>query len=225
MTLWGVRRWRTCAPFRRGEGLGDPLTAERTKTPAARAGTIILARHGEPAISRQVKLTAREYREFWAQYEIQGLRAGQVPPDALLGSVAKASFLLASTRPRSIESAEALSAGREFSRDALFIEAPLPPPNWPNWIRLSPRMWGFFARSWWWFLNHHEGQETRRQAESRSERAAERLHELASEGGDVVLLAHGFFNYMIGRSLKRRGWRLVASQGYKYWSTRRFEKV
>jgi hypothetical protein len=27
---------------------------------------------------------------------------------------------------------------------------------------------------------------------------------------------------MIGRALKRRGWRLTHSEGYKYWSMRRF---
>ena len=40
-----------------------------------------------------------------------------------------------------------------------------------------------------------------------------------------MVLAHGFFNYMIGRALKRRGWKLTASEGYKYWSTRRFERL
>jgi hypothetical protein len=40
----------------------------------------------------------------------------------------------------------------------------------------------------------------------------------------VVVLAHGFFNYMIGRSLKKLGWRLVESEGYRYWSMRRFER-
>ena len=51
------------------------------------------------------------------------------------------------------------------------------------------------------------------------------LEELAASGEDVVVTAHGFFNFMIGRALKRRGWRLSLSQGYKYWSTRRFEKI
>src|SRR3546814_11193778 len=52
-----------------------------------------------------------------------------------------------------------------FDRHDMLIEAPLPPPNWPRWIRMSPSMWGFFARLWWWFFNHHEGQETRSQDE------------------------------------------------------------
>ena len=91
-----------------------------------------------------------------------------------------------------------------------------------SWIRLSPKLWGFFARFWWWFFNHHEGQETRREAEARADQAAAMLIALAGQGQDVVVLAHGFFNFMIGLSLKRRGWSLVENQGHKYWSARQY---
>ena len=50
-------------------------------------------------------------------------------------------------------------------------------------------------------------------------------NDAAPHGEDVVVLAHGFFNYMIGRSLKKLGWKLVESEGYKYWSMRRFERA
>jgi broad specificity phosphatase PhoE len=153
------------------------------------------------------------------------LRLGQTPPGQLVVSVARCGAFIASTRLRSIESAQALAQGRDFAQDALFVEAPLPPPRWPSWIRMSPRTWGFFARFWWWFFNHHEGQETRREAEQRAGEAAAMLDDLAAGGEDVVVLAHGFFNFMVGRALRARGWRMTASEGYKYWSTRRFERV
>jgi broad specificity phosphatase PhoE len=203
--------------------MASALTAE---VPAAstksRTGAIILARHGEPALSRKVRLNAREYRAFWETYEITGLLPGQSPPQALTGFVAGCGVLVASTRLRSIESADKLAGGRDFNREAMLIEAPLPPPNWPSWIRLKPSVWGFIARFCWWFFNHHEGQETRRQAESRAGQAADMLEGLATTGEDVVVLAHGFFNFMIGRALKQRGWKMTHSEGWKYWSTRRF---
>jgi hypothetical protein len=205
--------------------MAHALTADPPAAAAARPGSVTLARHGEPALSRKVLLNAEGYRSFWASYEVLGLMPGQTPPADLLIHVADCSVLLASTRLRSIESAEKLAPGREFARDAMFIEAPLPPPRFPAWVRLSPRVWGFLARFWWWFFNHHEGAETRRQAEARADQAAVRLAALADAGEDVVLLAHGFFNFMIGRALKRRGWRQVSSQGFKYWSTRRFRRV
>ena len=191
----------------------------------AKSGTITLARHGEPALSRKVRLNSGEYRDFWARYEVMGLLPGQTPPAALSRWVDACDILIASTRLRAIESAHAVGRGRAFEREALLVEAPLPPPPWPKWVRLSPRLWGFLARFWWWFFNHHEGGETRRQAEARADQAAAKLEGLAAEGRDVVVLAHGFFNVMIGRALRRRGWRMTFREGVKYWSTRRFERA
>jgi broad specificity phosphatase PhoE len=204
--------------------MADALTVELPVAPAARSGAVILARHGEPALSRKVRLSAQEYRTFWASYEVGGILAGQAPPPLLRASVAGAGVMVSSTRLRSIESAQALAPGREFAHEAVLVEAPLPPPNLPGFVRLSPRIWGFLARFWWWFFNHHEDAESRREAEVRADRAAAMLVELAADGQDVVVLAHGFFNFMIGRSLRRMGWRMTASQGFKYWSTRRFER-
>lgn len=185
----------------------------------------MLARHGEPALSRKVRLTARGYREFWDRYEVGGLAPGQQPPARLADFVARCDSLLASTRLRSIESAQALAGAREFAREAELIEAPLPPPPWPGWLRLPPNIWGFWARFWWWFFDHHEGGESRRDAEARADRVAAMLEAKAAEGKEVVVLAHGFFNFMIGRALKKRGWRMVESEGWKYWSIRRFERA
>ena len=202
-----------------------PDASSNTTPGKPRPGAIVLARHGEPALSRKVKLSAQQYREFWASYEVLGLLPGQSPPKTLMGFVERCGSLVASTRLRSIESAQALAKGREFARDPLLIEAPLPPPNLPAWIRLSSSLWGFLARAWWWFFNHHEGQETRNEAEARAEAAAAMLERLAAHGEDVVVLAHGFFNFMIGRALKKRGWKLAHSEGWKYWSMRRFERA
>ena len=41
-----------------------------------RTGAIILTRHGEPALSRKCRLSAREYGEWWGRDEVDGLRAG-----------------------------------------------------------------------------------------------------------------------------------------------------
>lgn len=190
-----------------------------------RHGAIILARHGEPALSRKVLLSAAEYRDFWATYEIGGILPGQTPPDRLRQFVAECGALVSSTRLRAIESARTMVGQREFPHHDILIEAPLPPPKFPSWVRLSPRFWGFIARVWWWFFNHHEGEESRAQAEARADKAAALLIGLAAGGDNVVVLAHGFFNHLIGRSLRKLGWKLVESEGYKYWSMRRFERV
>ena len=53
-----------------------------------RPGVIVLARHGEPSLSRKVKLTAAEYRDFWASYEVRG------GPSPILGTYSVSSRTL-----------------------------------------------------------------------------------------------------------------------------------
>ena len=190
-----------------------------------RPGAVILARHGEPALSRKVKLDSAGYRRWWAVYEESSLKPGQSAPESLKAIAKGAAFIIASTRPRSIETAQAVAEDRAYAEDPLFIEAPLPPPRFPAWIKLSPRTWGVIARGWWWFFDHHEGQETRAEAEVRAREAAKMVADLASSGNDVLVLAHGFFNGMVGEALKRSGWRCTTSGGFKYWAARRFERA
>ena len=192
---------------------------------AARPGTITLARHGEPALSRKVLISAREYGRWWADYEIGGLLAGQTPPADLMDTARGAGVIYSSTRPRAQQTAVAASAGRQIEIDALFIEAPLPPPRFPDWVRLSPKWWGVVSRFWWHTFNHHDGQETRQQAEARAKQAARLLIDRASEGHDVLVFAHGYFNHMVGRRLCADGWRLIHNQGFRYWSQRRYSKA
>ena len=188
-----------------------------------RPGVIVLARHAEPALSRKVKLTARQYADWWALYEEGGILPGQSPPDHLKAAAARAAIICASTRLRSVETARALIGSREFSQEALFIEAPLPPPPWPGFVRLSPKTWGVVSRISWWF-GGHAGQETRPQAQARARVAARRLDSLAAHGGDVLVVAHGFFNTMIGLALQKRGLKKTVDQGFRYWCVKRFER-
>lgn len=199
--------------------------ARGARAVALRPGAIILARHGQPALSRRRMLTSAEYRDWWGSYEEGGLLGGQTPPEDLRLAAEKAGVILSSTRRRAAETAAALAGEREVTVDALFIEAPLPPPAFPSWVRLSPRWWGVVARIWWWAFDHHEeGEETVVQARLRAVRAATALVAHAERGEDVLLLAHGYFNHMIALQLRRMGWRCVRDQGFRYWSSRCFEK-
>lgn len=190
---------------------------------SGRPGAITLTRHGKPALSRKCLLTAQGYGRWWAEYERLGLFPGQSAPAALADAAQRADLLISSIRPRARESAALAAPGRDVRVDPLFIEAALPPPPVPEWIKLSPRFWGVVSRFWWHVFNHHGGQETRAQAEVRAGQAADLLIDAATGGREVVVFAHGYFNHMVGVCLKARGWRLAENQGFKYWSQRRFE--
>ncbi|HZC16332.1 MAG TPA: histidine phosphatase family protein, partial [Caulobacteraceae bacterium] len=103
---------------------------------AKEAGIIVLARHGEPALSREQRLSAADYAAWWAVYEETGLKPGQVAPPSLLAHAERAGVIVSSTRRRSVETAFAVAGGREVEADPDLIEAPLPPPHWPHWIKL-----------------------------------------------------------------------------------------
>ncbi len=190
----------------------------------AKPGSITLTRHGEPALSRRVWLSPREYAAFWEKYEAGGLREGQAAPEHLTDPVAKAEVIWVSTRKRALESARILVGDRVCREDARLIEAPLPPPPFPGFVRMKPKYWGFFARFWWWWFNHHAGQESKAQATLRARSVMADIIADAESGKDVLVVAHGFFNAMLGLELNRLGWRKVWGRGWKYWSTRRFER-
>ena len=202
-----------------------PSQTQSAHAPAMpKRALITLARHGEPALDRNIRLSAKDYLDWWARYEESGLLEGQTPPSDLVDLAERADVIITSTRPRSIQTARAVCSDRSFSSHDLFIEAPLPPPPFPDLVKASPRIWGVVSRFWWWFFNNHGGQETRAEARLRAVAAARHLTELADQGQDVLLLAHGFFNTMVGIELKRLGWKSVLDQGYGYWSQKRYQR-
>lgn len=198
---------------------GETLESKRA---APRAGSIIIARHGKPDIDRRVRIDWRGYVEWWDQYNASGLLPNQASRRERLIEIGKeADHIFSSKTRRAIETAEAVAAGRPVIQDAVFAEAPLPPPRW--WGKHKPRWWGVLARVSWWFGGAY-GEETRKEAEQRAEAAVATLTARALRGETVFLAAHGWFNRMMRRVLKKQGWIEVEDKGDRYWAYRRFEK-
>nr|WP_245531428.1 histidine phosphatase family protein [Asticcacaulis biprosthecium] len=188
-------------------------------------GAITLCRHGEPALSRRHTMDWRGYKDWWARYEEGGLLEGQTPPNCLEAYARDARYIYSSTLRRAQETAVAVCGGRAFEPMDMLVEAPLPPPKLPTWIKLSPKSWGWgtVSRLWWWYSDRHDALETRAMAEKRAKDAADFLVAKAREGGDVLVLAHGYFNLMISLELKKMGFIKTVEQGFKYWGCRRYE--
>ena len=112
----------TVLSLQSSEPTAQPAALPAVLSPTTpRTGAIILTRHGEPALSRKCRLSAREYGEWWGRYEVGGLRAGQTPPAALLAAAEGAGAIYASTRQRAQETASAVAAGREVMSDLSLI--------------------------------------------------------------------------------------------------------
>ena len=186
-------------------------------------GRIITARHGRPDLSRDLKITAQEYGDWWAQYDASGLHPDERSPQGLVEIAQGAKTVLSSTLPRAIETArQATGAVREVPADSIFVEAPLPPPPVP-FLKLQPGTWGVISRSFWFWGYAPAGVETHMEAWGRVRNITARLAEHA-EKGDVLLCAHGYLNWMIDRRLRKEGWtRSHSDGGHHYWSWRIYE--
>lgn len=187
-------------------------------------GRIITVRHGRPNLTRDAHLSSPEYGDWWARYDASGLHPEEEPPEALIDLAGGARTVVSSTLPRAIETArEITKAAREVPADPLYVEAPLPPPPAPGWLKLRPGQWGVVSRTFWFLGYAPAGVENHLATWRRVGAIAKRLGDYAREG-DVILCAHGYLNWMIDRRLRREGWRRAArSGGNDYWSWRIYE--
>ncbi len=184
--------------------------------------TLVIARHGKPALSRKVQMNWQGYREWWKRYDEGGLKAGQKVPKKLLHWVEKADVIISSPLRRSVESAE-LASGRAIDlTDIRLVEAALPSPHLGG-LKLRPKTWGTYARIAWYF-GWSDGMESHKEARARVNEMCDVLAEHASGGKIVYVSAHGWINRMLKGSLQKRGWKMKSQNGDLHWSFRRFER-
>ena len=186
-------------------------------------GPIIVSRHGRPALDRTAgpRLDWRQYKDWWARYEIGSLAEGQMAPENLKKAVLGSDVVLSSSRARAFETATKAAPWAEIEKSDLFWEADLPPPMW-NGVKMLPKNWNIVARTAW-LAGHRIDGEGVRDAEKRADAAAEYLVKRAEEG-QVYLAAHGWFNRMLRPRIKALGWKCIRDGGDSYWAYRIYEK-
>lgn len=185
--------------------------------------TIILVRHGKPALSRKVRLTWREYREWWKKYDEGGLADNQKIPDKLKNLAMTADTVISSPLRRAVESARLLIGKDPDLIDSNLVEAALPSPHFGR-FKFRPKSWGTYSRIAWYF-GWSDGMETHKDARIRANLMAEKLAEHAGGGKTVLVTAHGWYNRMLKGSLMKQGWKCVSQNGDLHWSHRRLERI
>lgn len=130
--------------------------------------------------------------------------------------------MFASDRARSHQSAKALAPNAELIVDPLFAEAPLASPYIPL-LRMKVPKWAVVARILW-HAGYHPEIEDYRRAKARASDAADILMARARENGRAALVAHGYFNLMIGRELRRRGFLKTGHHRALYWNAVIYDK-
>jgi broad specificity phosphatase PhoE len=183
---------------------------------------IILIRHGRPALPIAPRTCHRGFREYIDAYEKAGLDPKDAPPEDLQDLIAELGMIFTSERQRAHESAKALAPKAELIIDPLFAEAPLASPRIPL-LRMRVAKWAVVARVLW-YAGYHPDIENYRKAKHRAANATEILLQRARIDGVVALVAHGYFNFLIGRDLGRRGFRKLGVHRARFWNAVVYEK-
>jgi broad specificity phosphatase PhoE len=205
------------------------LTLEGESAPtAARAAAkvaplkIILIRHGKPAIPTAPVARHHEFRSYIDAYEEAGLDPADAPPAELRDLVRELDAVFTSGRKRAADSAKVLAPNAELIVDPLFAESPLASPRIPL-LKMKVTKWAVVSRLMWYagFSPRIEGY---RKSKRRAKQAAEILIKRAQTTGGAVLVAHGYFNYLIGIELRRCGFKQTGGHKAKYWNDVTYER-
>jgi broad specificity phosphatase PhoE len=183
---------------------------------AGRAERIILIRHGQPDIPVAPRASHHEFRTYIDAYEASGLDPQSAPPEELQDLVAELSAVFTSGKKRADESARVLAPNAELIADPLFVEAPLAAPRIPL-LKMRVPKWAVVARIFW-HAGYHPEIEGCRRAKHRASEAADILVARARADGAAALVAHGYFNFLIGRELRRRGFAKSGSHRARFWN-------
>ena len=199
-----------------------------TSDPAAqgaRVGRIvrvILIRHGRPDLPIAPRTSHRGFRDYIDAYEEAGLDPADAPPEELQDLVAEIAAVFTSNRKRAHESAKALAPMAELIVDPLFVEAPLAGPRIPI-LRMKVSKWAVVARVLW-HAGYHPNIENYRKAKHRVAQAADILIGRAHADGSAALIAHGYFNFLLGRELRRRGFQKTGMHRARFWNAVTYDR-
>ena len=181
---------------------------------------IMVMRHGKPLLEKKKKYTWEEANEYIQAYDTVGVEAFEMESVCVPDGVNE---MYCSNLGRSINTAEYLSKNniplisderfREFERQIL----PIPG------IKMPLSFWLITARIPWIFGFGEI--ESLKNARNRSKEVAAFLDKNAHENKKTVLVAHGFLNRFLEKSLKKEGWTQVKDGGHDYLSVSVYTKL
>ena len=159
-------------------------------------------------------------------YQDAGLDPQSAPPEELLDLVKGLNCGVHQPLARAPMTARARCFPRPRS-------SPIPcllKPRWPRPRYRSCKMkvpvWAVMARIMW-HAGYHPEIENYRRAKARAAMAAADILLARAEAnqGDAVLVAHGYFNAMIGRVLSKRGFSRTGSHRVRFWNAVVYERM
>ena len=178
---------------------------------------ITIIRHGRSTYVENNRMKSSAFKSWIDNYDLAGVLEEVDYPPVALTRISTARIVFSSHLSRSVESASLLNAEGTVS-DSLFREAELPHINRDILkVKMPPGLWAVSLRVIW-LLGYSKGCESYRSTKRRALQAADKLIESAESHQTVVLVGHGFFNRMIARELRKKGWSGRRWPGSKHWN-------
>ena len=174
---------------------------------------IVLVRHGKPDFELTGNVNSKEVSEIIKRYNLSGVTE-QAPEDAIQ-LAAKYDIAVCSHLPRSLHSARALGFSDIHWSDALYAEVAMPHFD-DETVTLPFNVWSIVLRGLS-VVGFSKNGESLSMAKKRAEIAASTLVNLAKSHGSVLLVGHGFMNYLIARALLSQNWTGPSRPAKLYW--------
>ena len=184
---------------------------------------ITLARHGPVAAHWQSRISGRGFAEFVEELQASGIVPGSEPTTATREQAREASILVCSDLQRSVESAKVIAPTRPFLCESLFREAEVP-TKFRTSLSFRANTWVVLARMLW-YVRRWSGIESPSEARERARRATSFLEHLVEQNDSVFLIGHGYFNALIARELRRRGWRGPKFPSARHWRSTTYRRA
>jgi broad specificity phosphatase PhoE len=178
---------------------------------------ITLARHGPAAVDWQSRISGRSFAAFVDGFQLSGIVATSEPTADIRNQARTARTVVCSDLRRSVESARVIDPTRTCLRESLFREADIP-TEFSTSLAFRASTWVVLARILW-YIRRLPGIESPSDARERARSATSFLEHLVEQNGSVLLIGHGYFNTLIARELRQRGWRGPKVSSARHWST------
>ncbi|MED4229492.1 histidine phosphatase family protein [Neobacillus cucumis] len=183
---------------------------------------ISLIRHGKSLLTENDKITCLEFKNWVEKYDYNGVFKELTYPSTTLEKIATANVVITSDLKRAVDSARLLNPLKEIITYPLFRETELSSnaSQLCN-VKLKPSIWAIVLRILW-FSGYSNECESLDQAKFRANKASQQLIDYANEYKSVALVGHGFFNMLIAKELRKKGWKGKSKRDAKHWNCMSF---
>lgn len=176
---------------------------------------IVIIRHAQPDLERRRRYSAEEAHQFTRAYD----EAPIIPFTEKTFELAAEEIpqVYTSNLIRSIQTAIALfGEAVPLIPSPLFRELERQVPQILGQRKLSKPLWSLIYRGPYFLGKRYDQIEGFTQARVRFRKAAVFLEKAAAKDGAAIVVAHGLFNFFLGRALQSRRWQKVKSSGFRY---------